>query len=114
MKTEKTTAEKLTTLLKTALPQRNVTGITKHLAHVIRVDPKSKGKSVLFTWNNTTCRLTANLKVYELDFTNTFVQSPAALEVEKRVREQDILNNPIETIMEKTEVVTPEAVTVIA
>jgi hypothetical protein len=114
MKTEQTTAEKLTTLLKTALPQRNVTGISNHLAHLIRVDPKSKGKAVLFGWKNTTYRLTANLKVYELDFTNSFCQSPEALEVEKRIREQDILNNPVETIMEKTEVVIPEQVTITA
>ena len=101
-----TTANKLTKLLRT-LPQRNITGLTKHMGHIIKTDPKSKGKSVLFTWNTTTFKLTENLKVYELDFTNSWVKSAESINLENMLKDKNIISQiivkPVIIEQEKTD-----------
>lgn len=65
----KSIVETLSHILKSTLPKRSETGLTKHLTH-ISPDPKSKGKAVIFKWNSNTFRLTENLTVAELSFFN--------------------------------------------
>ena len=79
-----TVTAKLTDILNETFPHRNATGIASHL-NSIKNDPDSKGKSVFFTWKKTSLRLTENLKVKEIDFTNSLVESEVAKEAEAQI-----------------------------
>ena len=81
----KTIVSKLTDILNNTLPLTAVTGLNKDLSK-IKSDPKSKGKSVLFSWRKGTYRLSENLKVMELDFTNSYVENEVSKEVEAMIK----------------------------
>jgi hypothetical protein len=78
-------ASQLSNIVNNALPKASVTGLSKDLG-VVKTDPKSKGKSVLFTWRKGTYRLSENLKVTELDFTNTYVENEVTRETEALIK----------------------------
>lgn len=77
----RTVAAKLNDILMQAFPLARNTGLANDLVSV-HPDKDSKGKAVLFTWKKTTLRLTENLRVKELDFTNTLIESELSKEAE--------------------------------
>lgn len=81
----KSTADQLKDILINTFPLATHTGIVRDLCS-IKVDPKSKGKSVIFMWRKTTFKLTENLKVTEQDFTNTFSETDNSREVEAKIK----------------------------
>lgn len=74
----------LTNIINNALPRIANTDIYSHLGNV-KADPK--GKAIVFTWKKSIYgfRMTENLKVYEKDFTNTFVITEECKNIEKMV-----------------------------
>jgi len=77
----KTVAATLNDLIVSTFPLARNTGKANDLVSV-HIDPKSKGKAVTFTWKKTTLKLTENLKVKELDFTNTYTDTELSKEAE--------------------------------
>jgi hypothetical protein len=77
----RTVTAKLNDILMQSFPLARNTGFSNDLVSV-HPDKDSKGKSVLFTWKKATLRLTENLRVKELDFTNTLVESELSKEAE--------------------------------
>lgn len=76
--------KQLTDILNQSLPQTKITGLTKDLG-VIKVDAKGKGKSVIFNWRKSSFKLTENLKVTELDLTNSYVTNEETSAVEQMI-----------------------------
>lgn len=69
----------LVNIVKSALPSFNQTGLAKDLTK-ISSDPKSKGKAIIFNWRKSSFRLTENLKVAEITFCNTLMETELSKE----------------------------------
>lgn len=79
-----TIASQLKEILKSKMPRVANTGINSDLG-TVKADPK--GKAVIFTWRKNEYRMTENLKVYEKDFTGTYVITDECKNVEKMITE---------------------------
>ena len=93
----KSIANQLTDILNRTLPRQKDTGLSKDLG-VVKVDPISKGKSVLFNWHKETFRLSENLKVMQIDFTNTWIENEDTKGVEYLIK-QSVVGNAVESIL---------------
>lgn len=78
-------ANALAAILTATLPNIKDTRMPRHLRG-IKIDPDSKGKALQFTWHLETFKVTENLCVSELDYTQTWTKSPEATEVENLLR----------------------------
>jgi len=81
VRNNKTIAATLNDLIVATFPLARNTGKANDLISV-HIDKDSKGKAVTFTWKKTTLKLTENLKVKELDFTNTYTETELSKEAE--------------------------------
>lgn len=75
----------LTAIISSVLPNFKHTGLAKHLRGVSN-EPKSKGKAVLFKWNNTTFKASDSLSVSELSFCNTWEKTQDAVKIEAALK----------------------------
>jgi len=75
--------EKLSEILNQTLPRIRDTGKPGDLS-TIKSDPKNEN-AVLFTYRKTPLRMTNDLHVQEIDFTNSLIHSPLSQEIEEQV-----------------------------
>ena len=80
-----TVVSQLTNIVNSTLPRFASTGLSKDLG-VVKNDPKSKGKSILFNWRKGIFRLSETLKVTEQDFTNAFIETDTSRETEAIIK----------------------------
>jgi len=79
-----TTTEKLINIISSVLPNAKETGMINHLW--ANFHPANKGKAITFVWKKAQFRLTANLKVQEIDFTNSLTETNESKEIEKLIK----------------------------
>lgn len=80
------TSETLTGLIRKILPQSRETGIINHLLPNVRVEEKSRGKAIVFTWKRSTFRLSANHVVKEQNFMNEWTDTDESRSIQDKVR----------------------------
>jgi hypothetical protein len=81
-----TIAERLTALINKTLPKTIETGIVNHLMPKISIDPKSKGKAIVFTWQRKTFRLSDSHTVREQNFMNEWIETIESKAVQEKVK----------------------------
>ena len=83
---KQTIAERLTALINKALPKTIETGIVNHLMPKISIDPKSKGKAIVFTWQRRAFRLSDSHTVREQNFINEWTETDESKAVQEKVK----------------------------
>jgi len=81
---DKSVVQQLGEIINKSLPMSINTGRYNDVG-TIHTCLKSKGKAVLFSWRKAIYRLTENLKVLEIDFTNTPVVTENSMEAEAKI-----------------------------
>ncbi len=82
----KSIPETLIHIVKSVLPNTINSGLSRHLRGSINPDPKSKGKAIIFKWNNNQFKVTENLTAYEQNWCNDWIKTEESAKVEADIK----------------------------